>query len=91
MGQQLPEMSKPRDWMWKDDRFDKTEKTGGDRNSKAVDMKESVNKASQGKVSRVVPHVAVGSLAETAGWKGPTSQGDPENHPIPKMGQCAPA
>lgn len=47
MGQKLPEISKLGGWMWKDDRFGKSEK-GNDRNSKNMDMKESVNKIFQG-------------------------------------------
>lgn len=68
--------------MWKDDRFGKSEK-GNDRNSKNMDMKESVNKIFQ------VPGSTSELLSETGGWKDPTSGTDRENHCISNGSMCS--
>lgn len=75
--------------MWKDDGSGKTKKKGGEGKHMNMNMKESMKKTFQRKVSGVLSHFAIGLLSETIGWNGSTSGTQHENHCISLGSMCS--
>lgn len=71
-----------------DDRFGKTKKKGGEGNSTNMDLRESVNKMFQRKVSRMVFHFAIGLLSKATAGRDPPQEQVMKTTELHK-GQCA--
>lgn len=69
MGQNVPEISKPSCWVWKDGRFGKTEKKGVEGNGINIGGMAPLSKSLQESEQKLCLPLPV-LLSQGKGWKG---------------------